>query len=84
MSISCEDPCTDYGRDSIHNIRTHKDKPEIMNQMSKAKKTSCSISYYSELQYLSEWSSLFPQKWKYSIDEFSKPDSICEFESFIE
>ena len=73
-----------YDNDNIHNLITHKDRFEFMNEISKAQKISCSISYYSELQYLIEWASLFPQKCTYSIDdEYSSPDNLDKFESYI-
>ena len=73
----------DYGRKNIHSLLSHKDKLEFMNEISKAQKISCSISYCSELQYLSEWASLFPQKFRYSFLENSKPDNWNKFESYF-
>ena len=72
-----------YDRDTIHSLLSHKDKLKFMNEISKAQKISCSISYCSELQYLSEWASIFPKTCRYSIVEYLKPDSMCEFESYI-
>ena len=72
-----------YGRKSIHSLISHKDKFEFMNEISRVQKISCSISYYSELKYLSEWASLFPQKCTYSIVDYSKPDNWDKFDSYI-
>ena len=73
----------DYGRDCIHSLISHKDSPEFLNEISKAQKISCSISYCSELQYLIEWISLFPQKCTYSFVENFKPNIWDKFESYI-
>ena len=73
----------DYGRKNIHSLISHKDRFEFINEISKAQNISCLISYCSELQYLSEWVSLFPQKCRYSIVEYSKPDNWDKFESYI-
>ena len=72
-----------YDRNRIHSLISHKDRLEFMNEISKAKKVSFSISYYSELQYLIEWASLFPQKCTYSIVHYSKPDNWGKFDSYI-
>ena len=73
----------DYGRKNIHSLLSHKDKLEFMNEISKAQNISCSISCCSELQYLNEWVSLFPQKCRYSFVEYFSPENMCEFESYI-
>ena len=72
-----------YDNDNIHSLISHKVRFEFMNEISKAQKISCPISYYHDLQYLSEWVSLFPQKCTYSIVEYFCPESMCEFESYI-
>ena len=72
-----------YGRKSIHSLISHKDRLEFMNEISRVQKISCSISYYSELKYLSEWASLFPQKCTYSIVDYSKPNNWGKFDSYI-
>ena len=73
----------DYDSKDIQSLMSHKYKLEFMNQISKAQKVSCSVSYYNEIQYLSEWVSLFPQKCWFSIEEFSKPDTWDELETYI-
>ena len=72
-----------YRSKSILSLISHEDKLEFMNQISKTQKIDCKINYCSELQYLSEWVSLFPSKCRYSIIEFSKPDNCDEFETLI-
>ena len=72
-----------YGHDNIHSLISHKDRLEFMNEISKAQNISCSINYYSELQYLNEWVSLFPQKCIFLFLENSKPDNWDKFESYI-
>ena len=73
----------DYSRDNIHSLISHKDRFEFMNEISKAQKISCSISYYSELKYLSKWTSLFPQKCTYLFVDYSEPDNWDKFDSYI-
>ena len=73
----------DYQSQSILSLISHKDKLEFMNEISKAQKIECEINYWTELPYLSEWASLFPQKWRYSIVENSNPDNWDEFEEYI-
>ena len=72
-----------YDNDNIHNLISHKDRFEFMNEISKAQKISSSISYYHDLQYLSEWASLFYQKCTYLIVEYFSPENMFEFESYI-
>ena len=72
-----------YKSESILSLISHEDKLEFMNEVSKAQKIECEIGYYSELQYLSEWVSLFPQSCRYLIFEYSKPDNCDEFETLI-
>ena len=73
----------DYNLDNIHSLISHKDRFEFMNEISKVQKISCSISYNSELKYLSEWTSLFPQKCTYLFDDYSKPNNWDKFDSYI-
>ena len=73
----------DYQSESINSLISHEDKFEFMNEISKAQKIECAIGYCSELQYLREWTSLFPQKCRYSIYEYSKPVNCDEFETYI-
>ena len=72
-----------YRSESINSLISHEDKLEFMKEISKAQNIECEIGYCSELQYLSEWVSLFPQKCQYSINEFSKPENCDEFETLI-
>ena len=72
-----------YRSKSIPCLISHEDKLEFMKVISKAQKIECEIGYCSGLQYLSEWVSLFPQKCRYSIYEYSKPDNCDEFETLI-
>ena len=55
----------------------------LSKEVSKAQKIECKIGYCSELQYLSECVSLFPQKCQYSIYENPKPSNCDEFETLI-
>ena len=73
----------DYQSESILSLISHEDKLEFMKGISKAQNIECTIGYCSELQYLREWTSLFPTKCQYSIYEFSKPDNYDEFETLI-
>ena len=73
----------DYCCKSILSLISNKDKFEFINEISKAQSIECSVGYYSGLPYLSEWTSLFPPKCRYSIYEYSKPDGCDEFETFI-
>ena len=73
----------DYSSKSILSLISHKDKLEFIKEVSKVQKIECAIGYCSELQYLREWTSLFPQKCRYSIYEYSKPDNCDEFETLI-
>ena len=72
-----------YRSQSILSLISHEDKLEFMKEISKAQKIECAIGYCSGLQYLSEWVPLFPQKCRYSICEYSKPDDCDEFETLI-
>ena len=72
----------DYSK-SIFSLIYNKDKLEFINEISKAQSIECAVGYYSGLPYLSEWTSLFPPKCRYSIYEYSKPNSCDEFETFI-
>ena len=72
-----------YKCKSILSLISHEDKLEFMKEISKAQNIECIIGYCSELQYLSEWASLFPQKSWYSIYEYSKPENCDEFETLI-
>ena len=72
-----------YQSQSILSLISHKDKLEFMNEISKAQKIKCEIGYCSVLQYLSEWVSLFPQRCRYSIYEYSKPSNCDKFETLI-
>ena len=72
-----------YRSKSILSLISHEDKLEFMKEISNAQKIQCTIGYCSELQYLSEWISLFPQRCRYSIYEYSKPDNCDEFETLI-
>ena len=72
-----------YRSKSILSLISHVNKLEFMKEVSKAQKIDCKINYYSELQYLSEWVSLFPSKCRYSIYEFYKHDNYDEFETLI-
>ena len=72
-----------YRSKSIPCLISHEDKLEFMKVISKAQKIECEIGYCSGLQYLNEWVSLFPQKCRYSIYEYSKPDNCDEFETLI-
>ena len=73
----------DYQSQSINSLISHEDKLEFMKEISKAQNIECTIGCCSELQYLSEWVSLFPTKCQYSIYEYSKPDNYDEFETLI-
>ena len=73
----------EYNSQDIQSLISHKNKHDFVNEISKAQKLTCSISYNSELQYLSEWISLFPQKCLYSIDEYWKPDNWDGLETHI-
>ena len=73
----------DYSSKSILSLISHEDKLEFIKEVSKAQKIDCKIGYCSELQYLSEWVSLFPSKCRYSIIENSKPENCDEFEILI-
>ena len=72
-----------YKCKSILSLISHEDKLEFMKEISKAQNIECIIGYCSELQYLREWTSLFPQKSWYSIYEYSKPENCDEFETLI-
>ena len=72
-----------YDSKDIQSLMSHKDNLEFISELSKAQKVSCSISYWNEIQYLSKWASLFPQKCLYSIDEYLKPDNWDELEIYI-
>ena len=72
-----------YRSRSILSLISHEDKLDFMNQISKAQKIKCKIGYFSGLQYLNEWASLFPQNCWYSIYEYSKPSNYDEFETLI-
>ena len=72
-----------FDSNNILSLISSKDKFKFVNQILKAQKISCSISFCSELQYLSKCTSLFPQKCWYSIVEYSKPDNWDEFEEYI-
>ena len=72
-----------YRSQSILSLISHENKLEFMKEISKAQKIECIFGYCSELQYLREWTSLFPQKCRYSIIEYSKPDNCDEFETYI-
>ena len=72
-----------YSSKSILSLISHKDKLDFMKEISKAQKIVFKINYCSELQYLSEWVSLFPQSCWYSIYEYSKPSNCDEFETLI-
>ena len=71
------------GSYNIQNLMSHNDKLEFMKELSKAQKVSFSISYCDEIQYFTEFASLFPQKCLYSIDEYPEPDNWDELETYI-
>ena len=67
----------------IQSLMSHKDKLEFINELSKAQKIFCSISYCNEIQYFTELASLFPQKCLYSVNEYLKPKNWDELEIYI-
>ena len=72
-----------FGDNNILSLNSYKDKLEFMDQISKAQKVSCSVLFCSEFKYLTECTTLFPQKCWYSIAEYSNYDNWVKLEEYI-
>ena len=60
----------DIPHEQISKIIKHEDKIIFIKELFKAPKFECSLNFFTDLNYLDQCLSLFPQKWTYSFIEW--------------